>query len=436
MSWLWNEIMLKSTLAAAIRDIYKDISTSKIATVQLATTPPLDLSLQIPVPSFLTSLPTTSEKSMLGLLVTSANPFIDEDGNEDPTHLNKHFALLLLDNEDKIISEIQADNTDLSPPLIECIRLCKPTMSFAQVAQTNSIDVGSLLVLAQHLIHWRRAVAVSPLHMRETFIVSPNCDSRKLPAASVAWKKAFPLAPSLPSFLAILSAAPRPLKTFAPSKDHRQTYVEMVAWLLRGGWVTFLRTFAWIQVWPEILYEVEYQLKSEMIEKYKKGLSSRSGSSGNESTDESGAEKHSGESSGGNTDAPLTSEQAAENARLIRLAEKQAKDVADEVSAFAEMPIPVATRNPSINNSAHLKKMHPYIIKDPHKLSHVESLYVAAIGKRFTDPKAKESWTKFTKYLNGKEALESIALRENMKRKLTWEVLMNYQEHLLICKHW
>ncbi|KAN0117279.1 Nitrogen Permease regulator of amino acid transport activity 3 domain containing protein [Hyaloscypha variabilis] len=433
MSWLWNEILIKSTLAAAIRDVYHAISVDKIATVRFATKPPLDLSLQVPIPNFLMSLPTSTEKAMPGLLVTTANPLINEEGNEDPTHLNKHFALLLLDNESKIVAEIQADDTDLSEPLIECIRLCKPTLSFLQVAQTNAVDVSSLLILAQHLIYWRRAIAIPPLHAREMYIVSPNCDSRKLPAASVAWKKAFPLAPSLPSFLAALSAAPRPFKTFAPSKDHRPTYLDMIAWLIRGGWVTQLRTFAWILVWPEIIYEVQYQLKSEAIEKSKKGNKSRSGSSeSTESTDESSAEKHS------HTDpsVPLTTEQVAENARLERLADKLAKEAAEAAADFAKMPRPVATEHPSINNSEHLNDIPPYIIKDPHKVSHEESLYIAALAKRFTEPKSKECWTKFTKYFNGCEALEMIALQENRKRKETWGILMSYHEHLLVCKHW
>lgn len=433
MSWLWNEILLKSTLAAAIRDVYLAISSNKIATVRFATTPPLDISLQIPIPNFLMSFPSSTEKAMPGLLLTTANPLVDEEGNEDSTHLNKHFALLLLDDETKIVAEIQADDTDLSAPLLECIRLCKPTLSFLQVAQTNAVDLNSLLVLSQHLIYWRRAIAIPPLHARETYIVSPNCDSRKLPAASVAWKKAFPLAPSLPSFLAALSAAPRPFKSFTPSKDHRPTYLDMLAWLIRGGWVTQLRTFAWILVWPEIMYEVEYQLKSEAIEKSKKGAKSQSGSSeSQESTDESGPEKHSDI----DPSAPLSTEQVAENARLERLADKLAKEAAEAAAAFAKMPKPVATDHPSVNKAEHLKGMAPYIIKDPHKVSHEESLYIAALGKRFTEPKSKEYWTKFTKYFNGCEALEMIALQENRKRKETWGILMSYHEHLLACKHW
>jgi hypothetical protein len=434
MSWLWNEISIKSTLACAIRDIYKAASSNKIATIHFAATPPLDLSLQIPFPTFLTRLPSPTEKALPGMLVTSANPMINDEGEEDPSHLNKHFALLLLDDEAKIIAEIQADNTELSAPLIECIRLCKPTLSFYQVAQTNSIDCSSLLILAQHLIYYRRAIAFPPLHAREVYIVSPNCDSRKLPLACVTWKKAFPLAPSLPSFLAALSAAPRPYKTFAPSKDHRPTYIDMLAWLIRGGWVTQLRTFAWILIWPELVYEVDYQLKGEALEKAKKASKSNSGSSeSNESTDESSSDMKFDSS---DSHIPMTTAQAAENARLERLAQKLAREAAEDAAAFAKMPKPVATDHPSCNNAEHLQTIAPYIIKDPHKVSHEESLYIKALGDRFKDVKAKEYWPRFTKYFNGIEAMEMIALRENMKRKETMTIITHYQEHLLVCKHW
>ena len=425
--------MVKSTLAGVIRDIFDSTSKNKIATVHLPTNPPLDLSLQIPVPSFLTSLPTPSERSMPGLLVTTANPFIDEEGNEDPTHLNKHYALLLLNDEDKIIAELQADNTELSDPLIECIRLSRPTLSCLQVAQTNSLELPSLLILVQHLIYWRKAIAIPPLHARDTYIVSPNCDSHQLPTASVAWKKAFPLAPSLPNFLASLSAAPRPYKTFSPSKDHRATYLEMLGWLIRGGWVTKLRTFGWILVWPEIIYEVEYQLKADGLRKKKEGLRSEYTSSESLGSNDESASENSKKS---DLDAPLTNEQVAQNARLQRLADKAAQAAEAEAEEFAKMPVPVTTEHPSFNHAPHLKAIAPYIIVDPHKVSHEESLYIAALGKRFTDPKAKECWFRFSKYFNGSEALEMIGLREGMKRKETWGILMHFQEHLFVTKHW
>lgn len=432
MSWLWNEILLKSTLAGAIRDVFNAVSNSKIATLHLATTPPIDISLQIPVPCFLTSIPRADDRAMLGLLLTSANAMVDEEGNEDPAHLNKHFALLLLDDEEKIITEIQTDNTELTAPLLECIRLCSPTLSFLQVAQTQNVELNSLLILAQHLIYWRRAVAIPPIHGRETYIVSPNCDSRKLPTASISWKKAFPLAPSLPSYLASLSAAPRPYKSFAPSKNHRPTYLEMLAWTIRGGWVTQLRTFVWILVWPEIIYEVTYQLKATAVEKAKNKAASSEPTSGTSGTDESSTEKQQLD-----PHAPLTTSQAAEKARLERLATKALAEAQEFASEFAKLPLPVSTTSPSTNNAPHLKGLSPYIIKDPHKVSHEESLYIAAYGKRFNDPKVKDCWFRFCgKYFNGREALETISLQEGMKRKETWGVLMAFQEVIMVCKHW
>ncbi|KAI1000443.1 Nitrogen permease regulator 3 [Podosphaera aphanis] len=430
MSWLWREILLTSTLASAMKEIFDSISCNKIATFQLGTLP--DLSLQIPVPCFLTSLPSPREKGAPGLLAISASPLADDDDNYDQPKLNKHFALLLLDNESKIVSEMLADNNKLSAVLIECIRLCKPTVSFAQIAQAHSVGLSSLLTLASHLIIYRRAMAIPPLHSRNTYIVSPNCDSRNLPRAGVAWRKAFPFAPNLQNFLAALSTTPRPYKTFAPSRDHRPTYLEMLAWLIRGGWVTQLRTFAWIQVWPEIQYEISYYIRAEAIEKAKNKQKRSYDGSSTGLSDDSGSEVYPI-----NSDAPLTTEQVAEQARLQRLADKLAKQAAEEVAAFSRLPIPVATATPSFNNSSHLDSFPaPYIIKDPQKLTYEESLYITAIGKRFMDPKAKKLWSRFTKYFNGNEALESIALQENMKRKETWSILLNYQEHLLVCCRW
>ncbi|RDW71983.1 UPF0171-domain-containing protein [Coleophoma crateriformis] len=455
MSWLWNEIMARSSLAAAIRDVSDAIMRSKIATVHLATNPPVDMSLQIPVPFYLSQLPSIIQsgqrnKGMPGLLVTTANPLLDDDGNIDHAHLNKHFALLLLDDKDKIISELQSDNTELSAPLIEYIKLSPPTQSFLQVAQANSISLNDVKTLAQHLIYWRRAIPIPPLHARDTFIVSPNCDSRKLPNASLAWNKAFPLAPQLPTFLATLSAAPRHYKSFFPSKDHRGQYMDMLAWLIRGGWVTQLRTFCWIMVWPEIIYEVEYERMSNQVNASKEPPeSSNSGSNGgnnnssrrpyiastSSSTDESGSEKDS-KPPLASSNLPLTSEQIAESARLERIALKAEAENLAFAQAFAARPKPEATAHPSLNNAAHLANIAPHIIKDPHRIDEKDSLYMDAIGARIEDEKARKNWARFCRYFNGEDALESIALLEGMKRKEAWGIIAYYQEHLLISRHW
>jgi hypothetical protein len=448
MKSLWHKILEKSSLAAAMRDIYVAISSDSVANVRFLSNPPVRLSVQIPKPYFLSVPPDNDEESMPGALITTTSYLGDSRDGDDSANLNKHSTLLLLDDEDKIIAEVQADGGDLAAPLLEYLKILKPTSSsvpfefricqkrltvhhrFQQTSQANAISLSDIRVLAQHLIYYRRAIAIPPLHARETYILSPNSDNHALPAASAAWSTAFPLAPPLPTFLAKLSSAPRAYKTFPPSKPHRPLYMSMLAWLLRGGWVTPLRTFAWVIVWPEIRYEVEYALEAERTRAaYHDAM--------RDAIEERQADAAASSSSaGGIPGSPsvqhLSSEAFAEKARLHRLREK-AK--ADQL-AFAKRPKPIATASPSTNIQPHILALQPLVIKDPYRANHVDSLYLDAISKRFKDEKTQKAWKKCMKYFDGREALEGIALREGWKRKEAWNMLVSFEEFLMVVRHW
>lgn len=323
--------------------------------------------------------------------------------------------------------------------------------SFEQIAKTNSIELNDIRTLAQHLIYWRRAISIPPLHARDIYILSPNADHHKLCTASIAWKKAFPLAPALPSMLATLSSTPRPYKSYPPSKNHRPTYMDMLAWLLRYGWVTQLRTFAYILVWPEVIYEVQHALDKAAIEKEKSKLdiedltkSSLALSSSTTTLTELNTR-----SSATETNDTVSK---AEDARVKRLRQK----FLDDAAAFAKQPLPTRTANPDHNKSAHLAHLSPHIILDPSRAEDVEALYIAAIADRFSkqssilnpnwrpdekndgkaDAKLSKHWPEFAKYFNGKEALEMIGGREGMKRKETGVLLLGMQQFLLVVRHW
>ncbi|KAI0490051.1 nitrogen permease regulator of amino acid transport activity 3-domain-containing protein [Xylaria cf. heliscus] len=267
MSVLWKEILEASSLAACMQDIFDAVSQNKIAALQLETPEgTIAHSVQIPVPLYLTDLPPEEEaESTRGLWITTANYFVEEDNLNDPSFLDKNFGLLLMSDEKKIIAELQADADEATATMIEFVRLSKPTMSFHQISQGSGLSPTQVRKYAQHFIFWRRGIAIPPLHARDVYILSPNADLSLLPRASQTWSRAFPLAPHLADFLAELSAAPRPYKWFSPSKNHRPTYLQMLAWLMRGGWVTQLCTFAYVVVWPEILYEVEYETEAEEL---------------------------------------------------------------------------------------------------------------------------------------------------------------------------
>ncbi|OTB03058.1 hypothetical protein M426DRAFT_322086 [Hypoxylon sp. CI-4A] len=266
MSALWKEILENSSLAASMHDVFEAVSHNRIAALQLETAEgAVTHSVQIPVPFYLTDLPPDDESGSKGLWITTANSCVEEDSLNDPSFLDKNFTLLLMSDEKKIIAELQADPDETTAAMVEFVRLSKPTMSFHQIGQGTALSPAQVRKYAQHFIFWRRAIAIPPLHARDVYILSPNSDMSRLPRASQAWARAFPLAPPLPEFLAALSAAPRSYKLFAPSKNHRPTYLTMLAWLMRGGWVTQLCTFAYVVVWPEILYEVDYELEAEEL---------------------------------------------------------------------------------------------------------------------------------------------------------------------------
>ena len=296
---------------------------------------------------------------------------------------------------------------------------------FQQTAQLNGISLSDIRVLAHHLIYYRRAIAIPPLHARDVYIISPNSDNHQLPADAEAWAAKFPLAPRLPAFLASLSSVPRPYKTFAPSKIHRPIYMEMLAWLLRHGYVTQLRTFAWVIVWPEIRYEVEYALDAERIKAaYRDAIT--------EAVEEAQSEASASSDTTSASSTAASSEAIAEKARLQRLREKTKQDQL----AFAKKPRPIATAVPSTNNAPHLAGLAPKVIKDPYRVNHLDSLYLEAISKRFKDEKTQKAFMRFARYFDGNEAFEMVALKEGLKRKETAMLMLQFEEFLLTTRHW
>lgn len=497
MSVLWRSILESSSLASSMQEVYEAVCANRIAALQLETPEgAVTHSVQIPVPFYLTDLPSTDsadheDDRFKGLWITTANSFgdvLESGGHDDPALLDKTFALLLLHDEKKIINELQADPDDTTAAMVEFVRLSKPTTSFHAIGAGTVLSPAQVRRYAQHFIFWRRAIAIPPLHARDVYILSPNCNTEGLPQASQAWQRAFPLAPPLPNFLADLSTAPRPYKWFAPSKNHRPIYLQMLAWLMRGGWVTQLCTFAYVVVWPEIQYEVEYRLEADEI----KAATLAAAGPGDEGHGEHGgtatAETAAGttetaapgglaaaaaapasphalsphtagspppeapsSSSAPSSPSPGTSplpeaaaasasttanEAVAEAARLTRLADRASRALAERAAAHGRKPVPQATDHPSLNAAPHLAHLAPYLVLDAKKATGKDSLYLSAIGRRFRDPRVRASWPVFWKYLNGRCALERVALLEDMKRKEAWAILGGMAEYLICVRHW
>jgi hypothetical protein len=256
-STLWASIASNSSLAKAIEITYRQISRDEIAHINLGD---FDTSIQIPQINSTRFAPHPTESQMPGLWLTTATPFDDEDSE---TGLGQNSALLLLEDEGVLLKEVESDGKELSGPLSYFLSNLKSTKSLKKIAQMSSLSIKDVHILAQHLIYWRRARAIPPLRHQDTYIVSPNADMRKLKSASAQYATKFRSLPSLPKMLQSLSV-PRPYNHGRiPTKDHRDAYMEILAWLMRHGWVTQLRTFGWIQVRPEIKAAVAVKREQE-----------------------------------------------------------------------------------------------------------------------------------------------------------------------------
>ncbi|KAJ5212563.1 uncharacterized protein N7498_004209 [Penicillium cinerascens] len=420
---LYSELIQQSSLARAMYTVYSSISASKIASVSLS--PDVSISLQIPPLTSTPYLAGPTDKAYPGLWLTtadSATPMDDPSTDENNTPhqvLAKHFALLLLDSEEAIIKDVEASGGALAPALAHYIRCSTPTKSFAQISVSSGIPLSTIQMLASHLVYWRRARAIPPIHQRDTYIVSPNCDLSKLEVATIAYQTAFPTLPSLPKMLSALSGTPRPYGSFIPSKDHKEAYFSILAWLLRGGWVTQLRTFARIKVTPEIKLAVETALRKEEVDRYLAKANSNTGIDDDSSDDEDDASSSSSSS--------LASHGSGDETPMPGRYDAQAQ---------------LRTSHKLLDRSTALRLSS--LILSPHRASPLESRWLDEIVARFPDHTGpgqalegispdiapqdiqtilQKYWPVFLKYFNGVDALEKIPVRESLKRKLVWQVL-------------
>ncbi|KAF2131285.1 hypothetical protein P153DRAFT_383398 [Dothidotthia symphoricarpi CBS 119687] len=263
----WRNITTMSPLAKSIATMFDAISNDKIAHIHFDAT--FNTSFQIPQPDSTPYLPNALEPQMPGLWLTTSNVMLEKD--EAP--MTQHATLLLLDDAETLIKHLGSDSAANAAAIAFYIRAIVPTKSLLKISKTHNILAQDMEYIASHLVYWRRARLIAPLSPRDTYIVSPNADMTALPSAVIAYAQRFPTLPTLPKILSMLSGTPYPYKKLIPTADHRDAYMEILAWLMRGGWVTQLRTFAWVRVTPEIKAQVAMEMARE--ERIKKAEDAR-----------------------------------------------------------------------------------------------------------------------------------------------------------------
>ncbi|KAF2266803.1 hypothetical protein CC78DRAFT_531247 [Lojkania enalia] len=478
----WHETINSSPLAKSIAILFESISSDKIAHIHFDRH--FSTSFQIPQADSTPYLPNALEPQMPGLWLTTSNVVIEDDDSDAP--LTKHSALLLLEDAETLVKDLEGDAKGSTPALAFYIRNIVPTKSLHKISQKHNILARDLHYVASHLVYWRRARLIPPLNPRDTYIVSPNADMSALQAAISAYASRFPTLPSLPKILSLLSGTPRPYRTLIPTNEHREAYMEILAWLMRGGWVTQLRQFAWVRVTAKIKAQVAAEMAREAT--IKKAEEARRDPSDSESLVESlFSDKRSSYLSANRPSTPLSRKpprrenedesqdissilspraggwrgsparpasdagSTSSNRTTVALGSGRPASPAQakqhrpsplylKTTSPARSPLsPSHTISPPLPSPpATPEDFTPSLILSPQKPNPIEARWLEKIGQTFEDAEVRDNWPMLLKYLDGRHALEDIAAREGLKRKKVAALRAAVQEGgWLVCvRHW
>ncbi|KAL8667403.1 MAG: hypothetical protein Q9202_000619 [Teloschistes flavicans] len=359
-----------------------------------------------PFPTSISVLPGPLSPQMPGLwLTTAASLPAEDDVNMTSSQLASHFTLLLLYDLPTILSDINSTASPLSEPLTHYLGVSKPTKSFLQISQASGIPLPDIQFLASHLIYWRKARAIPPLHQRDTYIVSPNADMSRAVSATGKFAKVFPALPPLPKILNLLST-PRAYATLIPSKDHKEAFMNILAWLMRDGWVTQLRTFAWVRVPGHVKAIIDSQGDPERSLESSIELPTRSIADPKETKGNLAIPRQ-----------PSSSPTSSTTSTHTAIPSHQG-------GALSSHPLPP-----------------PSLITNPRQASGRSSRYLSAISIHILKAQgveAQKAWNRCLRYFDGKHAIETIAVQESWKRKVVAELIAGWEAEGFLCKgrHW
>ncbi|RCK63196.1 Nitrogen permease regulator 3 [Candida viswanathii] len=435
----------KSPLCRVIRDCFDSISTSTVANLSINGKL---RSFQIPIKTEFHSLPDASVPFIPGSYLSSNVKLLGDSGflnvgetsrygqafqhvQDDDDSADKliiHFALLLLDEPDTIIKDMK---TEGNSTLAKFIRMIEPTESLLKLSmRNNKLDISQIKNFAFHLIYWRRARVIQPLSSRSVYIASPMAPiSIKLYDDISLFIQKFPMLPPLPQFLKLFSPQSRKPQQFAaviPSKDHRDRYLQALGWLMKHGYVIQLQTFIWLKISRKIKLKVEEDIENENISKKKKSRSAtllfldakKIDNTSKIKTDNSSKQVVKANDDDDDDDQ---NKSAIDDGQLSHFPELgDLRDTLDKIPAVT------------------LVQDDDTIILDPGRATTLERRWINKII--FEECKLSQDliaiFYKLLLYMNGKNSLELLLLKEDIPRAELRKLLVAIEEHIISVRHW
>lgn len=368
----------KSELIRALKNLFESTLKLEVARVQIGAKVQL---FQIPIDQAQDTLPLPY--SPCNLFDQSRD--LDFKGERAGILLNSpdSYGLLLQDDPENIIKVIQADSAGVVAALIRNIL---PTATIAALAKANSVPLMQMVKLACSLVYWRRAKVIIPLNLHYIYTVSPLAPMESIDRYSQEFNRIFPTMPKLVTLLSVISSGkPQPFIAHIPSRDHRDMYMNALAWLLQHDLMVHLRTFALIVVTSRVKLASMDDDDQKASRSQLKAVPLPADNS---------------------MDNSIKAEQSFQHQKCFKDQSAGLGDTQDSILAYSELITPI------------------------------EEKWIDIIASYGTSPDMVELFRGLAQYFNGKHALEQVALHESITRHELRKFLHEYRDHIVTYRHW
>lgn len=209
---LCKQMVDSCELAWALKEVYEKISIGAVADIRL------------------------QEKQM--------SLYIPNIPKDDLLKLDIHSGLLLLEDRETLLRDLA--HPDASA-LAYFIREHTPTKSLQKLAGRLGMSIEHVLHLARYLVTWQKARVIAPLHRYNYYVMSPEAPLHRLQEYIMDYALTFPVLLPLPEVLRYFNRTPLKFGALPPSRDHREPYMGVLAYLVRHGFFQQLKTSGWLR---------------------------------------------------------------------------------------------------------------------------------------------------------------------------------------------
>lgn len=311
--------------------------------------------------------------------------------------ISRHSTILLTEDKDTLLRALAHSD---AAPLAHFISAATPTKGLQKQTASLGIPINNLLYLARHLIIWRKARVIAPLHPRNTYVLAREAPLDRLESHAREYATLFPALPSLAQVLKVLSGKPLRWGVLIPSRDHRGPYMEILAFLVRYHFVEQLKTFGWMRApaTPTV-------------------PSPTSDIAGKDTEVE--ANKNRRPISVASLLSPQLRPQADDDVASVS-SERTAIAISHPHKAMRPEPPhdPISIAREPLSDAIQSKLISPEIIRGPLNPSPEDELRLQHILEEIEDEELRLRLPTLCQYFNGEEVLEEVAAREGMKRSV------------------